>query len=233
MSYGVVLIVEDDKELNDLIARSLLKEGYKVIQAYDGLSAETYINNSKIDLTILDLMIPSINGLELLRRIRLQGRIPVIIISAKVEDSDIVLGLGLGADDYMTKPFRMTELKARVQAQLRRYLYFQDVRTSGGRTLSHGHLELNPDSFECLLNGVRVDLTAKEFEILKLLMTYPKKVFTKAQLFEQVWGGNYMTDENTVMVHIRRLRKKIEKDPSNPVIIQTAWGIGYRLGEQP
>ncbi len=233
MSYGVVLIVEDDKELNDLIARALSREGYKVSQAYDGISAETYINTSKIDLAILDLMIPSINGLELLRRIRLQGRIPVIIISAKVEDSDIVLGLGLGADDYMTKPFSMTELKARVQAQLRRYFYFQDDRKNGGQTLSHGHLALNPDSFECLLDGVRVDLTVKEFQILKLLMTYPKKVFTKAQLFEQVWGENYMTDENTVMVHIRRLRKKIEKDPSNPVIVQTVWGIGYRLGEQP
>lgn len=233
MSLGVVLIVEDDKELNDLIAKSLLKEGYKVSQAYDGLSAETCINTSRIDLAILDLMIPSINGLELLRRIRLQGRIPVIIISAKVEDSDIVVGLGLGADDYMTKPFSMTELKARVQAQLRRYLYFQDDRMTGGQTLTHGRLELDPYTFECRLDGVRVDLTAKEFQLLKLLMTYPKKVFTKAQLFEQVWEENYRADENTVMVHIRRLRKKIEKDPSNPVIIQTVWGIGYRLGEQP
>jgi len=233
MSSGTVLIVEDDKELNNLIAKSLVQEGYTVSQAYDGLSAEPFIHDKTIDLVILDLMIPYRNGLELLRRIRLQGHIPVIILSAKVEDSDKVVGLGLGADDYMAKPFSMTELKARVQAQLRRYLYFQDDRTSGGHTLSHGHLQLVPDSFLCLLDGVRVDLTAKEFEILKLLMTFPKKVFTKAQLFEQVWEDHYRADENTVMVHIRRLRKKIEKDPSDPVIIQTVWGIGYRLGEQP
>jgi Response regulators consisting of a CheY-like receiver domain and a winged-helix DNA-binding domain len=229
----VVLIIEDDRELNDLIARSLRNEGYDVIQAYGGLSADSYINTAKFDLAILDLMMPSINGLELLRRIRLHSKIPVLIISAKTEDSDIVLGLGLGADDYLTKPFRLTELKARVQAHLRRYLDYRDVRSGGGQTLSFGNLQLKPDSFECFLNGTPVDLTAKEFEILKLLMTYPKKVFTKAQLFEQVWGEQYLADENTVMVHIRRLRKKIEKDPSRPVIIQTVWGIGYRLGEQP
>jgi len=233
MSSGAVLIVEDDRELNDLIAKSLVQEGYKVSQAYDGLSAEPFINASTMDLVILDIMIPFMNGLELLRRIRLKGQIPVIILSAKVEDSDKVIGLGLGADDYMTKPFSMTELKARVQAQLRRFLYFQNNRTGFGKLLSQGPLQLDPDSYECLLDGDRVDLTVKEFEILKLLMTYPKKVFTKAQLFEQVWQDHYMTDENTVMVHIRRLRKKIEKDPSNPVIIQTVWGIGYRLGELP
>lgn len=232
MYSAEVLIIEDDKELNNLIAKSLSREGYHVRQAYDGLSARSMLHSARTDLIILDLMIPFGNGMELLSAIRSMGRMPVIIVSAKAEDTDKVLGLGLGADDYLTKPFSMAELKARVNAQLRRYLQFQDETGTRG-LLTHGRLQLDLDAFKCRIGDINIDLTAKEFEILKLLMTYPDKVFTKAQLFERVWGDSFMADDNTVMVHIRRLRKKIEKDPSNPAVIQTVWGIGYRLGDQP
>ncbi|HEX7064371.1 MAG TPA: response regulator transcription factor [Bacillales bacterium] len=227
-----ILVVEDDQDLNRLITSSLKREAFQVEQAYDGEMAKDIITSGEFDLVILDLMIPYIDGLELLRIIRQTQQIPVLILSAKAEDTDKIVGLGLGADDYMTKPFSMSELIARVKAHLRRYLHFYQDGPDAVHHLQYGDLELHLDTYQCTVNHTTVDLTAKEFEILKLLMENPRKVFTKAQIFERVWKEDYITDENTVMVHIRRLRKKIEREPSNPRIIQTVWGIGYKLGEE-
>jgi DNA-binding response OmpR family regulator len=156
---------------------------------------------------------------------------PVIILSAKDREMDKIRGLELGADDYMTKPFTIGELIARVKAQLRRYMEFHsDAVGFETGLITHGDLELNMNTFEVIVAGERKSLTAKEFAILKLFLTYPTRVFAKSQIFEAVWQEESLSDDNTVMVHINRLRAKIEKDPSNPVYIQTVWGFGYKLG---
>lgn len=230
MSAPNILIVEDDREISRLIDTYLRKEGYRTDRAADGSEACMLLAARSYHLVILDLMIPEIDGWEVLRRIRAKGAVPVIILSVKGEEADKVLGLGLGADDYLTKPFSMAELIARVKAQLRRYLYLNDSSAQGPSVLEHGDLKLDLNTYEVRVGERRVMLTAKEFEILKLFLSHPGRVFTKAQIFESVWREAFTADENTVMVHIRRLRTKIEPDPSNPKYIRTVWGIGYRLG---
>lgn len=230
MSAPNILIVEDDREISRLIDTYLRKEGYWTDRAADGREACDLLSVRSYQLVILDLMIPEIDGWEVLRRIREKGPVPVIILSARGEETDKVLGLGLGADDYLTKPFSMAELIARVKAQLRRYLYLNGSAPKGPTILEHKDLKLDLNTYEARVGERRVALTAKEFEILKLLLSHPGRVFTKAQIFESVWGESFAADENTVMVHIRRLRTKIEPDPSKPVYIRTVWGIGYRLG---
>lgn len=227
-----ILLVEDDVEINALVAKYLAKEGFGIDAAYDGEEALARIREHDYQLVILDLMLPRVDGQEVLRRIRAKGTIPVLILSAKDSEIDKIIGLELGADDYMTKPFTIGELVARVKAQLRRYVDFN--RGSPGREaglIVHGDLALDEGSFEVEAAGEKKSLTAKEFAILKLFMTYPTRVFTKSQIFEAVWQEESLSDDNTVMVHINRLRAKIERDPSNPVYIQTVWGFGYKLGE--
>lgn len=227
-----ILLVEDDAEISGLVAKYLAKEGFEIDAAYDGEEALARIRTHEYQLVILDLMLPRTGGQEVLRRIRAKGTIPVLILSAKDSEIDKILGLELGADDYMTKPFTIGELVARVKAQLRRYVDFN--RESADREtgmLVHGDLALNASLFEVEAAGEKKSLTAKEFAILKLFMTNPTRVFTKSQIFETVWREESLSDDNTVMVHINRLRAKIERDPSNPVYIQTVWGFGYKLGE--
>ncbi|CAI6084241.1 response regulator transcription factor [Cohnella sp. JJ-181] len=227
-----ILLVEDDAEINGLVAKYVAKEGFEVDSAYDGDEALTRIRDREYQLVVLDLMLPRVDGQEVLRRIRAKGTIPVLILSARDGELDKILGLELGADDYMTKPFTIGELVARVKAQLRRYVDFN--REAAGRDagiIVHGDMILNADTFEVEAGGERKSLTAKEFAILKLFLTYPTRVFTKSQIFEAVWQETSLSDDNTVMVHINRLRAKIERDPSNPVYIQTVWGFGYKLGE--
>lgn len=234
MSQIKILVVEDELEINQLVTKYLQKEGYVVDSAYHGEMACSYLNNNTYHLIILDLMIPGIDGYEVLRRIREKGDTPVLILSAKSDEVDKILGLGMGADDYLTKPFSLGELLARVKAQLRRYLYYPKDSASHKQEvtqLKHLDLVLNLETYELKKGDTIIILTAKEFEILKLFFTYPKRVFTKSQIYNAVWGDDYLTDENTVMVHIRRLRTKIEDDPSNPKYIQTVWGIGYKLME--
>ncbi|WP_199615455.1 response regulator transcription factor [Paenibacillus alkalitolerans] len=227
-----ILIVEDDIEINQLITKYLKKEGFDIHSAYDGKEALSYISNHEYQLAILDLMLPHIEGHEVLRNIREKKTIPVIILSAKDREMDKIMGLELGADDYITKPFTIGELIARVKAQLRRYTEFNsDASGSEAVILKHGELELNLNTFEVTVAGRIKTLTAKEFGILKLFLANPARVFTKSQIFESVWREESISDDNTVMVHINRLRAKIEKDPSNPVYIQTVWGFGYKLGE--
>ncbi|SFB07994.1 DNA-binding response regulator, OmpR family, contains REC and winged-helix (wHTH) domain [Clostridium frigidicarnis] len=227
-----ILVVEDDKEINYLIANYLRKEGYIVDCSFDGMEAINKFENKTYQLVILDLMLPKFNGGEVLLKIREKSTIPVIILSAKDEQTDKIFGLELGADDYIVKPFDIGEVIARVKAQLRRYLQFNNSNEiEKTEILKHGELQLNLDTYELKVGERHINLTAKEFEILKLLMTYPNKVFTKSQLFNAVWKEEYITDENTVMVHISRLRNKIESCSSNSKYIKTVWGIGYKLGE--
>lgn len=226
-----ILVVEDDREIHQLVSRYLQKEGYKIHSAFDGQEALKYIEYHTYELIVLDLMLPGIDGLEVLRRIREKGVTPVLILSAKSEDPDKIIGLGLGADDYVTKPFSMGVFIARVKALLRRSLYYQEKNEENREVLQYKGLTLNLSACMATVGETSISLTAKEFELLKLFLTNPNRVFTKSQLFQAVWKDDYMTDDNTVMVHIRKLRKKIEKDPSNPKYIQTVWGFGYKLGE--
>lgn len=232
MGPARILIVEDDVEINQLVAKYLSKEGYDTQSVYNGKDALSYLSSQEFQLIILDLMLPKVDGQEVLRKIREKKTIPVTILSAKDREMDKILGLGLGADDYLTKPFTIGELVARVKAQLRRYLDFNPESAGAGpKVLKHGDLELDTGTYEVTVGGVKKPLTAKEFAILKLFLANPTRVFTKSQIFQAVWREESMADDNTVMVHINRLRAKIEKDPSNPEYIQTVWGFGYKLGE--
>jgi DNA-binding response OmpR family regulator len=236
MDAHKILIVEDDPEINQLLTKYLQKEGYQTDSAFNGLEALERFARTGYQLVILDLMMPKLDGHEVLRRIREKGNVPVLIVSAKSEEVDKIVGLGLGADDYMTKPFGIGELIARVKAQMRRYLYLndapaQDEQEEPDHLLKHGDLTLDLNTYQVQIGDEKKTLTAKEFEILKLFLKNPTRVFTKSQIFQAVWQEEYLADENTVMVHIRRLRTKIEADASNPEYIQTVWGIGYKLGE--
>ncbi|NRT74400.1 response regulator transcription factor [Clostridium beijerinckii] len=229
MEIPNILVVEDDDEINNLISEALIKENYNIIQAFDGKQAiEKY--NKEYQLVILDLMLPYLDGIEVLRRIRELSTVPVIIISAKDEETDRIIGLSMGADDYMIKPFSVRELVARAKAQLRRYVDYNSIETKD-TILRHNDLKLDILNYKVLKNEQELSLRPKEFELLKLFMSNPSRVFTKAQLFNSVWDNEYLNDNNTVMVHIKRLRNKIEDNPNEPKYIQTVWGIGYKLGE--
>jgi len=227
-----ILVVEDDREINQLVSSHLSREGYTVESVYDGGDAVKRLISGFYHMVILDLMIPVVDGYEVLRKIREKEKIPVLILSAKGEETDKIIGLGLGADDYMIKPFSLGELTARIKAQLRRYLYFSGTDENEKQILKHLDIVMDTSSYELKVGSREVALTAKEFEIFKLFMSNPRKVFTKTQIFNSVWVEDYINDENTVMVHIRRLREKIEDEPSNPKYIQTVWGIGYKLAEE-
>jgi DNA-binding response OmpR family regulator len=238
---STILIVEDDQEIHELLVTCLQKEGYETASAYDGEEALDRIARTNFELVIMDLMLPKMDGYEVLRRMRETRKIPVLILSAKGAEVDKMLGLGLGADDYVTKPFGVGELTARVKAMLRRYLYFNHnpndihgVPTHNLPThdlLTHGDLTINLHTYEVISQAGKTMLTAKEFDILKLFLSNPTRIFTKSHIYRAIWNEDLLSDENTVMVHIRRIRIKIETDPSQPQYIQTVWGIGYRLGE--
>ncbi|SDK90900.1 DNA-binding response regulator, OmpR family, contains REC and winged-helix (wHTH) domain [Paenibacillus jilunlii] len=227
-----ILIVEDDHVIHDLLIDYLRKEGYETESAYTGEEAVRLLKQMPFQLLILDLMLPEMDGFEVLRRVRETQTIPVLILSAKGQEVDKIIGLGLGADDYLTKPFGLGELSARVKAMLRRYFYFNNhPNDQSPSVLNHGGLVIDLHTYEVSSRAGKKTLTAKEFDILKLFLSYPSRVFTKAQIFQAVWKEDPTFNENTVMVHIRRLRTKIEPDPSSPIYIQTVWGIGYKLGE--
>lgn len=229
MDIPNILIVEDDKEINNLICEALKKENYSIMQAFDGEEAtEKY--NANIQLIILDLMLPFIDGIEVLRIIREKSNLPVIILSAKEEETDRIIGLSMGADDYMVKLFSVRELTARVKAQLRRYINYNEKKEENS-VLQYNDLKLDTLNYKAYKTGEEINLTKKEFELLKLFLSNPNRVFTKANIFNSVWENEYLNDDNTVMVHIKRLRNKIESNPNDPKYIITVWGIGYKLGE--
>jgi len=226
-----VLIIEDDEAINDMVKKSLIKEGYKVISAFDGEKALKSLEIEEFNLIVLDIMLPKIDGIEVMRRIRLKSMVPILIVSAKAEENDRIIGLGLGADDYLVKPFSIAELIARVKAQLRRYMYYSSSNDIDNSIIEYGDISFDLDNYTVMKGNETINLRAKEYEILKLFLKNPNKVFTKAQIFNSVWGEEYMGDDNTVMVHIRRVRNKIEDNPDEPKYIETVWGIGYRLGK--
>lgn len=227
-----ILLVEDDVEISDMLKNFLITENFEIITAYDGESACRKFFESDYSLVLLDLMIPKKSGMEVMKEIRETSTVPIIIISAKDTDSDKTLGLGLGADDYITKPFSVTEVLARIKANIRRNTQYAAQSVKEENVLKYGCLAMNTNDYSVLKNGTRVELTAKEFEILKLLMKNPQKVYTKEQIYSHVWNDAYLGDENAVNVHISRLRNKIEDNPRDPQIVVTVWGIGYKLGDR-
>lgn len=229
MNISKILVIEDDEEINNLIYNTLKNENYNIVQALDGKDALEKYDNT-FQLIILDLMLPYIDGIEVLRKIRENSTVPVIILSAKNEETDRIIGLSMGADDYMIKPFSTRELAARVKAQLRRYIYYNNVHDKNP-TLTYKSLKLDTSNHKFFKEDKELNLTPKEFELLKFFLKNPDRVFTKAQIFNGVWGNDYLHDDNTVMVHIKRLRNKIEDNSNNPKYIVTVWRIGSKLGE--
>ena len=226
-----ILLVEDDIEISTMLKNFLITENFEVITALDGESACEKFFSDNFSLVLLDLMIPKMNGIEVMGKIREHNTVPIIIISAKDTDSDKTLGLGLGADDYITKPFSVTEVLARIKANIRRSTQYTMGTSMEQPVITQGVLSMNLNDYSVKKNGKEIELTAKEFEILKLLLQNPKKVYTKEQIYSLVWNDAYLGDENAVNVHISRLRTKIEDNPRDPQYIITVWGIGYKLGD--
>ena len=224
-----ILVVEDDPDINRLLSTVLGNAGYDCRPAYSGSEAQLWAQQYQYDLVLLDLMLPGLTGEELIRELRRKRTMPILVLSAKAGLADRVNVLRLGADDFIPKPFDNDEVLARVEAQLRRYKEF-DRGGVGERVLSHGALTLDPESMAVTVGGTPVSLTAREFRILELLLSHPKKVFTREQLYEQVWQGEYMGDDNTVNVHISNLRAKLNKACKGEYI-KTVWGIGFKLAD--
>lgn len=223
-----ILLVEDDISIQEMVEKYLIKEGFQVTIASDGEGGvNTYLKGS-FDLIILDIMMPKLDGLEVVRIIREKSAVPILMMSAKDTDVDKAVGLGLGADDYICKPFSMIELAARVKAGIRRSTKYSATEETE-KMIQIGDLTIDPINFTVEKNGKSLKLTLKEFEILKLFVKNQNRVFTKAQIYSLVWNEEYYGDDNVINVHMRRLREKIESDPSNPEYIKTLWGIGYKL----
>jgi DNA-binding response OmpR family regulator len=223
-----ILIVDDEPNVGDVLGIYLRRENFSVSIARDGQAALDAIERTPPNLLILDLMLPHIDGLQIVRRLReLEASdVPIIILTAKTEESDRILGLELGADDYVTKPFSPRELVSRVKAILRRT---KDTTIVVEKPVEFGRLRIDPRTREVTLDGEARDLTAKEFDLLWFMARHPRQVFSRDQLLEHVWGLAEYVDPSTVTVHVRRLREKIEDDPSRPQFVQTVWGVGYKF----
>lgn len=225
-----ILIIEDDIAISEMVKNYLMKEGFLVTTAFNGEEGIVKSLNDNFDLIVLDLMMPKLDGMETMKLIREKSSVPILIMSAKDSDVDKAIGLGLGADDYITKPFSMIEISARIKAGIRRATkYSSNQKTEDNVPIKMGNLTVDLDNFLVIKNDQHIQLTSKEFEILKLFINNLNRVFTKAQIYSFVWKEEYYGDENVINVHMRRLREKIEDDPSNPQYIKTLWGIGYKL----
>ncbi len=229
MSNELVLVVDDEKTLVKALTFNLEKEGFRVEQAYDGEEALKKVFALKPDIVVLDLMLPQVDGFEVCRQIRKKTDVPIIMLTARSEDIDKVLGLELGADDYLTKPFNSRELVARIKAILRRSL-FREEETK--KIAQIGNLQVDLLQHRVRLDGKDINLTSKEFALLSFLVANAGNVYSREQLLEQVWGYDYYGDVRTVDVHIRHLREKLEQDPGNPNLILTVWGTGYKIREE-
>ena len=222
-----ILVVDDEPVVTEVLERYLRKDGFDVAIAADGGEALRIAGEWAPDLIILDLMLPVMDGLEVCRRIRHQSRVPIIMVTAKGEETDRVVGLEMGADDYVVKPFSPREIVARVRSVLRRTSAGTAVPTGGA--LRHGELIINPNTRVTSLAGKELALTAKEFDLIYFLASNPGQVFTREQLMDKVWDYTYAGDMSTVTVHVRRLREKVEPDPIRPRYIKTVWGVGYKF----
>jgi DNA-binding response OmpR family regulator len=222
-----VLIVDDEPNIREVVGLYLRRDGHDVVSAADGEEALEVFRESEPDLVVLDLMLPMISGLEVCRRMRAVRRVPLIMLTARGEEEERIVGLSLGADDYVVKPFSPRELAARVAAVLRR------VEASSGdvdqKVLSFDGLRIDPNTREILVRGEPATLTAREFDLLHHLASSPGRVYTRDQLMELVWGYTFSADTSTVTVHVRRLREKVEPDPARPRYLQTVWGVGYKF----
>ncbi|WP_208591258.1 response regulator transcription factor [Gracilibacillus suaedae] len=224
-----ILLIEDDANISEMVDNFLSEEGYTIVCVYDGETAIETVQQESFDLLILDLMLPKKDGIECLKVIRTHSLVPIMILSAKGSDLDKALGLGFGADDYLAKPFSMTELLARLKALLRRAGY--QTEQNDQVTKVEG-LEILPDTYSVMKNNQSIQLTLKEFKILQLLIGQRNKIFTKEEIYRRVWKEDYYEDANIINVHISRLREKIEDNPSSPLYVKTIWGIGYKWGDQ-
>ena len=231
MSQATVLVVDDDKEIVGAIARLLEMEGHRVLKAYDGLQALETLTEEHVDLIILDVMMPNMDGMSATMAIRRRQNLPILLLSAKSEDADKIAGLSIGADDYLTKPYNPMELSARVNALLRRYLRLgaADNTAPSEEQLVNGGICMNLARKEVLVEGELVRLTPTEYRMLEFFMQHPNRVYSAAQIYEQVWNEPSCGVENTVMVHIRHLREKIEINPKEPRYLKVVWGIGYKI----
>ncbi len=233
-----ILLIEDDTQIVEMLRNYLVKEGYDVSTAFNGLDGIALFRQSVFDIVIVDIMMPKLDGIEVIKLIRENSPVPILIMSAKDSDVDKAIGLGFGADDYIAKPFSLIEVSARIKAAIRRATTYSntglaviaaaDQAPPAAKVLMFDALRIDLDNFSASKNDVDLKLTAKEFEILKLFTTNPNRVFTKAQLYGLIWNDEYYGDENVINVHIRRLREKIEDQPSEPRYIKTLWGIGYK-----
>lgn len=223
-----ILIVEDDDSINNLIAKLLKKNNYNVVQAYSGTEALLYLERDTFQLILLDLMLPGKSGEELIKSIRKSKTMPIIVVSAKMDKQSKLELFKLGADDYITKPFDLEELLARVDVNIRRYVNFNNNEVFDEK-LSYKDIVLNKETKEVEVSGIKLVLTAREFNILELFLTNPKKVFSKTNIFESVWGEEYLGDDNTVNVHMSNLRNKLQKANPEEEYIETIWGMGYKL----
>lgn len=229
MSYKI-LIAEDDNDIVEILRLYLENEGFELTICNDGEAALKAFQGASVDMALLDIMMPKMNGYELIKKVRETSNIPIIVMSAKNMDSDKILGLTLGADDYLTKPFNPLEVVARIKSQLRRYY---DLNSAPVEEVSNvvtvGELELDSSNLCVNKNGTPINLTPTEYKIISLMMKTPGKIFTKMQIFENINGDYYESDDNTLMVHISKIRDKIEDDPKNPIYLKTVRGLGYKI----
>ena len=226
-----VLVCDDEKDIVSALRIYLTTEGYQVYEAYNGKEALEILSREEIHLVLMDIMMPVMDGITAMVKLREQSNVPVIMLTAKSEDTDKVLGLNIGADDYVTKPFNPVELQARVKSQLRRYMLLGGGKAAQDDKLRIGGIELDDKSKEVTLDGEPVALTRTEYDILKLLMEHPGQVFSPNEIYTKVWKDISYGTENTVAVHIRHLREKIEYDPAQPRFLKVVWGRGYKIEE--
>ncbi|MGG4397618.1 response regulator transcription factor [Paenibacillus thiaminolyticus] len=229
MPKETILLVDDEKEIIELMEIYLKNEGYELLKAPNGLVALDLLQNHKVDLIILDVMMPKMDGIQACMKIREQNNTPIIMLSAKSQDIDKIAGLSIGADDYVSKPFNPLVLIARVKSQLRRYKQFNTARPADENEIQIDDLVINFATHSVTVDDVPVKLTPREFAILKLLAVNQGIVLSMEKIYQEVWNEPFMESKNTVMVHIRKIREKIEKDSQNPKFIKTVWGIGYKM----
>ncbi|MCR5627355.1 MAG: response regulator transcription factor [Lachnospiraceae bacterium] len=222
-----ILVVDDEKNIVKGITFSLKQDGYEVDNAFDGEEALNLARESGYDIILLDVMLPKLSGFDVCQQIREFSDVPIIMLTAKGDDMDKILGLEYGADDYITKPFNILEVKARIKAIMRRSKKNEEKPEKRISVIEHGNFRLDLDGRRAYIAGKEINLTAKEFDVLELLASNPNKVYSREGLLNLIWGKDYPGDERTVDVHIRRLREKIEDSPSNPRYVHTKWGVGY------
>lgn len=224
-----ILLIDDDPSISEMLEKFLSKEGYAVLTAFNGEEGLALFLSEDIDLIVIDIMMPKLDGIEAIKLIRERSTIPILIISAKDTDVDKALGLGFGADDYLSKPFSLVEFSARIKASIRRVTkYANDTEPILHQIFTFGQLTVDLHNYSVNKENEEIKLTSKEFELLKLFITNPNRVFTKDDLYNLVWQQHYFGNDNVINGHIRRLREKIEDEPSNPKYIKTLWGIGYK-----